>query len=233
MIKKIFIAIFAAGCCLLFSTEKPVLKTGFNTTGNFKSKNSSCDIYPETTYEKLYLSLDEKFSEFFRFYNRTDFYYYDYNKYNDNLSFLRSYMAASQFYLYFYAAKINEILLRMKPEVSYYGGNVVFSLESYIQYKLKIDNFCFKMKYSMQYSDKPGALFYHNFLFSFYWSHPKYDFIKYKTSLSVYFQHYTSGTKQAAFLKSTAFNFEIALDFNKVDYEDLFDKTENDDFFGN
>ncbi len=37
--------------------------------------------------------------------------------------------------------------------------------------------------------------------------------------------------KDVSFIKSVKLNFEIAIDFNKVDFDEVFNKNDEDDFF--
>jgi hypothetical protein len=232
MYKFIFLIISLLNAFTILSIEKPEIKSGFSSNGYFLKEQDYEIFYPGTSYEKLYLLFTEPFCDYFKFTHKIDFYYYNYNKYDEDLSHLRSYIFANQFYLYFYILKFNEIIIQAKPEINYYNGETNILLYSYIQYKLKVDNFCFKIKYSNKYNSKPDTLLYHNIYLSFYWTHPKYDYIKYKTSVSIYLQNYTTGLyKEISYLKSASFNFEISVDFNKIDFEEIFDKNYYDDFF--
>ena len=50
--------------------------------------------------------------------------------------------------------------------------------------------------------------------------------------INVYFQHYTDNNgKKISPVKSAVLNFEIAVDFNKSSFDDLFDKNEENEFY--
>lgn len=214
-----------------YSIEKPTIKTGINSYGFFGLYNDD-QMYPTTLKDDLFTVFQERFSSFFSFRHRTDLFITSYNKYSDNLEDLKSMLLFNTICLNFYPAKKNEITFMTKPMVYYYNSERYFKLMDKIQYKLNFNNFIFKTSYSHQYSFKINEIFYHNYSAGFYWKIPKKEFIKFKTLITIYFQHYVNDNrKNISPVKSAVFNFEIAIDFNKLSFEELFDKNEDNEFF--
>lgn len=214
--------------------EKPKIKTGISSYEYYKKQKDQETLYPSSISDKLFFSIEEKLTDYFKFGYKIDFSTYDYNKYSSNLENLKAITFNNTLNLLFMSQK-NEIKLTTKPMLYYKYGEIQFKQMNKIQYKLDLKNFSFKTYYSHQYNFKKDELFYHNIACAFYWNLPKHNFIKFKSEISVYLQHYTENyeekMKEISIIKSTKFNFEIAIDFNKINFYELFDKKNNDDEF--
>ena len=232
--KKLFLILFVLIPTLVIAIKKPKIKIGINSYGYFKLLEEPESLYPSTLKDNIFFLIDETFSKFFRLKHRIDLYYSHYNKYNDNLEKLQGLIFNNTLNLYIQPQKNNQIQLCTKPMLYYKYGERYLKLMNKIQYRLLLKHFLFKTYYSHQYSFKPDELFYHNISLAFYWNFPKKKFMKFKTAITVYLQHYTDDKQKDVIspLKSARLNFEIAIDFNKIKFEDIFDKKENeDDFF--
>ncbi len=217
------------------SIEKPKIRTGINSNGSYKLTEEDCSLYPTTLSDNLFFSIEEKLSIFFKYRHKIDFYTYDYNKYSSNLENLKSIVLKNSLDLFFIPQKNNEVKLTTNPSLYYKYGEIYLRLMDKIQYKLDLKYFLFKTYYSHLYTFKDDELFNHNIAFAFYWIPGKYDFIKFKSEINIYLQHYINDfndmQKDVSFIKCVKLNFEIAIDFNKVDFDEVFNKNDEDDFF--
>ena len=182
--------------------------------------------------DNYYFVFEERFTDFFKVRQRTDYFYTNYNKYSDNIGNLRSLIIHNSVNLIFNLSKQNEVQFLSKPMYYYMYGEKYFKLMNKIQYSLSFSNFTFKVSYGNQYTFRDNELFYHNMSMLFYWSPKKADFIKFKSYLTVYFNHNINESEKSIFpLKQASINLEIALDFNKINFEDFFEKKEEAGFF--
>ena len=234
--KSIFIIILLITLNPIYSINKPKIRTGLTSNGFYKLSKSKEEqsLYPSKLYDKLFFSIEEKLSDFLKYRYKVDFYTYDYNKYNSNLENLKSIAFYNTIDLFLIFSK-NEIKTSTKPMVYYKYGEIYLKLMNKLQYKLDLKNFSFKTYYSHLYTFKDNELFYHNISIAFFWSLPEKDFMKFKTEINVYLQHYIENfqdtTKNISPLKSVKFNFELAVDFNKIKFEEVFKNDENEDNF--
>lgn len=236
--KSYFIIYLLLVCNIINSIDMPKIKTGITSYEYYKLiepiENES--IYPSTIYDKLFFSIEEKLSDYFKYKYRVDFYAYDYNKYSSNLENLKSIAFYNGLDLFFILKK-NEIKITTKPMLYYKYGEIYLKLIDKVQYKLDFKNFEFKTYYSNLYTFREDELFYHNLSLAFFWNLPKKDFMKFKSEVSVYLQHYINDFentgKKVPILKSIKFNFELAIDFNKIEFDEIFNKDDNDDDFFN
>jgi|GEM_PF-5374225 len=230
---RILIVFFMLSICFnLYNIDKPKLSSGIRGYSYFDEKDKLDFIYPSNLKDNIYLSYEEKFCDYFKFKHRFDFIYSNYNKLNYDLNNLRSYILKNTFYLFFLINKNNSVTLTSKPMFYYQYGENYIKLMNKLEYNLALKNFRFNIFYSHQYSSKENSLFYHNICFAFYWQFPRFDFIKYKTSFSIYFQHYTiENDIKITPIKSAVFNFEIVIDFNKLNFDEIFEKKEDEDEF--
>ena len=235
--KNIFILILLLSLNIIYSIDKPKIRTGITSYGFYKLSElyENDTIYPSTLYDKSFFSIEEKLFDFFKYRYRTDFLTYDYNKYNSNMENLKSIACYNTLDLYLILTK-NEIKISTKPMMYYKYGETYLKLMNKIQYKLDLKNFVFRTYYSHLYTFKDDEIFYHNVSFAFFWNLPKKDFLKFKSEVNIYLQHYTddfkNDLKKISPLKSVKFNFELAIDFNKIDFKEIFNKDESEeDFF--
>ena len=230
MNKTIFLILLCIPIPLL-SIPKPIIRTGITSYNYFKYLYENDSIYPSTIRDNLFISAEEKFTKFFKLAHRFDLNYSNYNKYSYDLNDLKAIDISNRIKFIFYITKIHTIIFEIKP--TYYNryGEEYYKQTNKLQYNLRLKYFRMRSYYSNYFSSREDDLFYHNINLSFYWYFPKKDFIKYKVSGSVYFQHYYSNDKKISPLKSARVGFEIVFDFNKMDLEDLYDKYKNEDEF--
>lgn len=222
--------------------EKPKIITGINSNGSYgliedDNEIYNYSIYPSTISDNIFFSIEEKITCFFKYKHKISFYTYDYNKYSSNLENLKSVVFKTTLDLFIIPQKNNEIKLTANPMIYYKSGEIYLKLRNKIQYELDLKNFLFKTYYSNLYSFKEDEIFYHNIAFNFCWSPNKYNFIKFKSGINIFLQHYINDfydkLKETSLLKSVKFNFEIAIDFNKVDFDEVFNKNYEDENFFN
>ncbi len=233
-LKIILSIIFILSSNIINSTEKPKIKTGISSSGYYKKHDNQETFYPSSLCDKLFFSIEDKLTDFFKFRHKIDLYSYDYNKYSSNIEDLKSIKFNNTLDLLFILPN-NKIKLTTKPMIYYKYGEIQFKQMNKIQYNLDLKNFSFKTYYSHLYNFKKDELLIHNISCAFYWNFPKHNFIKFKSEVSVYLQHYTEKyeerMKNISIIKNTKINFEIAIDFNKINFYDLFDNNNKDDEF--
>ena len=230
--KKFLLLLFLITPLLAIAIKKPKITSGINSYGYFKLLEGSDSLYPSTLKDNIFFSIYEAFCPLFQLRDKIEVFYSNYNKYSDDLENLLGVIFKNTLYLYIKPQKNNQIQIITKPMLYYQYGETYFKLMNKAQYKFSMKYFTFKTCYSHQFCLKPDELFYHNIFFAFYWNHPKTKFVKFKTSTTVYLQHYIDKNEDIVSpLKSVKFSFEVAIDFNKIDFEDVFDKKEDEDNF--
>lgn len=216
---------------ILFSIEKPVLKTGLNSNGNFSIFDKTNDIYPTLLKDCFYFSFEEIFCKYFSFKHKIDFDYTNYYKYTKNIDDLSGFNLNNYLTLNFNIWKNNSITFYDKISYLKDDKNYLYKNLSIIQYKLNLKYFNFKFYYSNQFLFENKELMHHKFYTGFYWSSSKYNFLKFKSTLSVNLQNYIFIQKEISVLKSFSSSFEIAIDFNKINFEKLFDTNDFDESY--
>lgn len=231
--KKVIIMLFFCIEIILGSIERPVLRSGIKTYNYFKIQLEDETIYPSTIKDNLYISVEEAFSDFFKIMYRFDIKYSNYNKYSLDLHDLNAYEIKNRLKFFFNIRKKSKIQLEIQPTYNYKYGEEYYRQISKILYSLRLKYFRFSTYYSNNFTSKEDDLFYHKIGSSFYWYFKKSDIIKYKASYSIYFQHYIDNEIEISPIKSANLSFEIILDFNKIDIEEIFNKKDDneDDFF--
>ena len=228
---KIFIFFAFFSCVLsLNSIEKPVLKSGSHSYVNF-NKNDNYDLYPSSIKDTVYASISEDFNDYFTFKYKTEFDYSNYNKYVSDIDDLNSLAFVNHISFYVNIPECNSFLFYLRPGMKYQYGERYFTDTAVIQYKLKLKYFSFVTYYSNRFMLKEKEFIYHKFNLSFYWSIPSKNFLKFKTSVNVTLQNPLYEMKDFSPLDNIGFSFEMAIDFNKVNFEEVFKQDEDEDIF--
>ncbi|OHD21768.1 MAG: hypothetical protein A2Y34_12405 [Spirochaetes bacterium GWC1_27_15] len=227
--KKIFISIIFLQLNLIFCVDKPIIKTGLNSTTNLQLVKENNSLYPEKFQDMVYLSFEEKISKYFSFRHKIDFQWSQTNKATKNLSELTSFLLNNSIYLNFAINDKNKINIFTKPIMDIEKNQPSFKATNKIEYRLSLQNFLFSVYYSHNFAIKQNELFNHKLNFSFYWNFTKLEFVKFKTTFNINFQHYIFENKYVFPIKSGNLSFEVAIDFNKTDFNELFDKKEEDE----
>ena len=214
-----------------FCIDRPLIKLGSKSLGNFYYSRDKDLFYPYEISDNFYFYLQEKFNFYFTLKYKFDFFYIDKNKYSKNLTDLVILKINNYFIFDININKNNSFYLSVVPIIEKDDNEVLFKNRNKLSYSLKFKNFNFKLSYSNNYLLKKNEKFNHNLSFLFYFNFPKVDFIKYKCELVCYFQHYIYKDLFITPFNKAIFSFEVAIDFNKIDFENLFNnKNEEADF---
>lgn len=213
----------------LFSIEKPIIKFGSKSNNYFCYDAKNSLFYPSSISDNFYFYIFERINYHFSFKYKIEILYKNINKYTTNLDELRTIKLNNYLSFDIKINKNNSISIVTSPILDNYEGEFFFKNINKFSYSFKKDNFTFKTIYSNNYLLKKNEKFNHNGSFLFYFKFPKVDYIKYKCELSFYFEHYIYEYKEISPLKKMNFSFEVAIDFNKIDFETLFDN-KNEEF---
>jgi hypothetical protein len=213
---------------ILNSMEKPVILTGTSSTANMTSAKNS-DIYPSIIKDSVYTSISEDFSDYFSMKERVDFEYESFNKYSEDPVNLNSCSFKSSTEFFFNFARANQFSLDIKPGFNYQNGEKHFTDSAIVQYRLDLKYFRFVTYYSNRFTLKKNELVYHKINFAFYWNIPEKEYIKFKCAFNVVLQNCIYESKNISPLKSLNFTMEMAIDFNRIDFDEVFDRSEADE----
>ncbi len=230
--KKVFIFFtLLVGCYNAICIDKPLIKFGSNSLTYLTYNLDKELFYPSSSSDNFYFYLYEKFNFHFALKYKLDFFYISKNRYSQEISELTILKINNYFVIKININKENSFYILISPMVEKNQDQFLFKNRNKFNYSLKIKNFNFKLTYTNSYLLKEKEKFNHNLSFLFYFNFPKAEFIKYKCELSFYFQHYIYENIIISPLNKALFSFEVAIDFNKITFEDLFNnKNEEIDF---
>jgi len=209
-----------------FAIDKPLLKSGFLSSMDIKFLDDNKSIYPQIIKDTVFLSFKEKLNDYFTFYHKIEFEYKRYNKFSKNIDDLRNIYLKNNLKFDFTINKFNKIIFYTTPVYQSNSENI-FKMSNKLEYRLSLKNFCFQTYYSNSFILKENQTMNHKINFNFYFSFPKKEFIKFKTTLSTTLQNYIYEQKNILPLKSVNLNFEVAFDFNNKSFEDIFSINED------
>jgi hypothetical protein len=219
--KNIIILVLSLSLSMLNSIDKPLIKTGNSSYENFTLEKTEKSIYPSSIKDSVFISIDEKFHEYFTGKYKIQFDYTSNNKYSKDLENLYSFSMCNNLNLIF-TLGVNRLEFSIKPSLMNLYGDNYFKDYNMISYKLNIKNFMFTANYSNQFSINKNELILHKINFSFYWNFPEKEFLKFKSSVIVNLQNPLSENNTICTLKGFNINFEMAIDFNNINFENLF-----------
>lgn len=226
--KKVLIFIILMICYNISSINKPFIKFGSRSLGYFFYNLNKNLFYPSSNFDNFYFYLEEKINFYFTFKYRFDFFYIDKNKYTNDINNLIILKANNYLGFNININKNNSFYILISPMIEKEKDQFLFRNKNKFDYLLKVKNFNFKFSYSNSYLLKEKEKLNHNFSMLFYFSFPELDFIKYKLELSCYFQHYIFEDIVISPLNRAIFSFEVAIDFNRIDFEDIFNSNIKD-----
>jgi len=209
----------------VYCIKKPLLKSGHLFYSEIKSSKDLKSIYLYSTKDIVFLSLREEISDWFYFYHRVEFEYKRTNKYLKEMDDLKNIQLRNDLKFNFNLGRYNRLIFYFSPVFTSNSKNI-FKMSNKVEYRLSLKNFLFQTYYSHNFKFKEGEIFNHRLNFSFYYSIPKREFVKFKTSLNIDLQHYVYETKYIFPLKNINCRFEVAFDFNKKSFTEIFDNKE-------
>jgi len=221
--KKAVIFLSIILCYNIYSIEKPLIKFGSNSNGYFYYDSVNTFFYPSSFTDNFYFYLSEKFNYHFSMNYKIEILYTNLNKYSTNLNELRIVKMNNYLQFDININKNNFISILTSPILDNQKGEFFFKNKNRFSYSFKTENFKFNLSYSNSYLLKDMERFYHNASFLFYFKFPKMDYIKYKCQISFDFQHYIYEFREISPLKKINFSFEAAIDFNKIDFDTIFE----------
>lgn len=228
--KKVITILFIFSSILMaYCFNKPVIRLGVISNENIKLLSYSNFIYPSVIKDSVFISFEEKLNKYFNLYHKVEFEYVNYNKFSSNLNVLRNIKISNNIKLDFNINHSNRIVIWCSP-IFITHETKYFKMSNKIEYKLSLRNFRFDTSYSNSFALKDDETMNHKLNWSFYFSMPKINFIKFKTSLTVTLENPINNNTAISPLKSLYFNFELALDFNNDTFEKIFNSKKDDDF---
>jgi len=228
--KKVILFFILIICYNIFSIERPLIKTGYKSYAYFYYDDFL--FYPYSISDNFYFYFQQKFNSHFTLKHKIEVLYVNNNRYTSNLNELDIVKLYNSLIFDITINKHNSLLIITKPILDNQKMEFFFKNQNKITYSLKFENFNFKINYSNNYILKQKEKFNHNISFLFYFNFKKVDFIKYKCELSFDFQHYIYENLTISQLKKANLIFEVAIDFNKMDFSTLFEN-ENDEIQNN
>lgn len=227
--KRIFILIFFIqfiSCNNLNAIKKPQVMIGIKSSQNLKKEIDFDYVYPNSIGDMFYCSIEQKILKIFNIKYLFNITYSQYNKNVSNFSYLKNLNLKNYIYFSFkipVSSKFNHSLqLKLSPQYYSSAGENYYKMYNSLSYTFSIKNFKMLIQYSNQFSSRDKDSFKHKINFTFYWAFPKYDFIKFKGYLSLYFEHGLYNELDIFPLTKASFKFEVAFDFNKNSFEDIF-----------
>jgi hypothetical protein len=218
---------------LVPAIEKPRIKYGLFSYGYFDLKEESYrSLYPSSFKDRLFFIFEEKLGDHYTFEHYVDLYFTNNNKYTDNIESLRSFQLDNTIVLTFNVNKFNQFRIYERPSFYYQNGERYIKQINKLQYRFGTKYFVFRCYYSNYINYKFDTPLYHYAYAGLYWSLPKAEHLKFKTSVCATLQHNVKdGSERLSPLRSLRINFEMAVDFNKIDLDELFDRNKSDEVY--
>lgn len=212
----------------IFSLQKPIIKMGVDSYNLF---NQFADMvfYPEIVSDTLYIEIKEKFSSVLTVTNTFGSNLRTYNKLLEEIERLRriKLFNALKFDLKF---NQNRFLIISVPSFYYYSSLNKINFYNKIGYSFNTNIFKIVLAYSNYlYLLNQKQHIYHTISFYTYWSTTTKE-VKFRTGFCTLFHHYFNKNENENFfpIRKINFMFEVVLDFNKLEFREIFDTIDQD-----
>ncbi|MBN2544847.1 MAG: hypothetical protein JXB50_03555 [Spirochaetes bacterium] len=226
--KMIYVVLNLILINMLFCLQRPVIKTGISSNNSFNRMDLN-NLKTEYISDNLYASVKENFFDIFSIIYKIETGYSNYIKLTDDIEKLKEIKLYNSLQFNLTLINFNHFMLITKPMLFFKSDIYNIKLYNKFSYEFKITDFKFKSYYSNDIQLLKDKQIYHNFNFSFYWNMPKQKFIKFKIGINSYLHHYLD-EKKINPIKKVNFTFEMCFDFNNLDFDEIFDKIEENNY---
>ena len=217
-----------SGVCILFSQNKPVFFVGFNSSQGYDD-NALYSFYQESITDSYYLGIKQKIGKNVLFYNKTTFIMNTDQKITSKMADLRVYKLTDYLSLSVNLNEKSSFKFYTLPQFDLGTGKVTFKTNNIIEYKLKLTGFQFRTYYKNNLNMIENEPVKHNIVSCFYWTVKNMEFIKFKSGVSIYIQNNLDSAKYILPVYKSSINFEMAIDFNKLKFDEVFENNEDFD----
>ncbi|MCG8571465.1 MAG: hypothetical protein MJB14_15125 [Spirochaetes bacterium] len=203
--------------------KKPVLKAGIKSKNAYDQLENK-NIYPDLYYDLLYLSLEQQFNQHFTYKHKISFVYCQYEKYQTELDNLHYWYLKNDLQFCISINKNHKLTCQIVPNYHYKYQEHYYQQAHSLKYQISFKYFHQNLLYKQRLQLNDSEYFNHYFKYQVYWQIPKFQLMKYKTTLCVLLQHGIEEELDKPLLKQIHLQLEVIIDFNKIDLKNFIDK---------
>ena len=223
MKKVIIILITTFTTAAIFAAELPLMSFGMKTY-SAGANDTFGDFYFDGSYNNAFAAVNQKIGKHLSLKGETDFVYKSSIAKTNQLTDLRNYIISNKLSFTF-SNKYIRLTTAVKPIAAtaksefYYKQLNYFSIKAITCKYLTIETI-----YQNQFMLRDGETMTHKIRCNFSWYFEKAKFIHFRGGMTFYLQHSIYETKNIPVLKKATVDLYCAIDFNKVNFEKIFNE---------
>lgn len=209
--------------------KRPVLRWGVKSSASYALLEGSPPLlYPASMQDTFYFSLQQSFSPNFALSYRSSFSYSSSNRECSQLGDLYGIKHSNSWGFTFKFSENQSIRLNSTHSFSYKREQLYYSFLQNFSYNCKLNHLTLTASYSAGFTALSESLFKHRLGLTIYWTLPRREFLKFRSSLKFALKQGPGGEIEGSLLDGVAFSFELILDLNRLKLEEFYEKEEDE-----